>query len=483
MRVSAALALLFTLNDCGPVVKAQTPGTFSPTGDMTTARTAHTATLLQNGRVLIAGGLPGGYGNNPLASAEVYDPATGLFTPTGAMTTARTQHTATLLADGKVLITGGRGPIVQGLGAEELASAELYDPLTGAFTPTGAMNALRGLHAATLLPDGRVLMIGCAIPCNSAIAEIYDPAAGNFLDAGPPGAGGGTATLLTDGRVLITGGCPADFRGTKAQLYDPASGTFRSTGPLPTGCSNINMATLLLTGQVLIEGSDEYPDPATAALFDPPSGTFAVIGFAIRPREFSAAVLVPDGTVLITGGQLPGGNGDPSAEVYSPASGTFALTGSMSTARHANTATLLPDGTILVAGGYSVWPAATASAEIYRPAHLIPSPILYSTSGDGGQGAILHASTHQLVSPDNPAAAGEALEIYGAGLVDGAVIPPQVSIGGRTAQVLFFGQAPGYAGLNQVNVRVPGGVALGGAVPTRLNYLSRPSNEVTIGVR
>src|SRR5262249_44818071 len=108
------------------------------------------------------------------------------------------------------------------------------------------------------------------------------------------------------------------------------------------------------------------------------------------------------------------------------------------------------------------WPAATASAEVYHSEHLIPPPILYSMSEDGrGQGAILHASTHQLVSPDKPAAAGEALEIYGAGLADGAVIPPQVSIGRQMAEVLFFGKAPGYEGLNQVNVRVPGGVAAG----------------------
>jgi hypothetical protein len=111
-------------------------------------------------------------------------------------------------------------------------------------------------------------------------------------------------------------------------LFDPSAGIFRSIPLLPNGCSNISTSTLLLTGQVLVEGSDEYPVPADAALYDPLGGKWTSLGTAIRPREFSAAVLFPDGNVLITGG-----DGDnPSAEIYAPASGTFALTGSMSTA-------------------------------------------------------------------------------------------------------------------------------------------------------
>jgi hypothetical protein len=462
---------------------AQSSGTFTPTGNMTTPRAGHTATLLLNGKVLIAGGSVGGFGlGNVLASAELYDSSTGAFTPAGAMNTARILHTATLLADGRVLIAGG----YNGQGdSQSIASAELYDPSTGAFTPTGFMFNLRGRHSATLLADGRVLTQGCAIPCNSAIAELYDPATGKFADAGTPGAGGDTATLMADGKVLITGGCPADFHGTKAQVFDPVAVVFSFTGLMTNGCADINTATLLTDGKTLFAGNaDNNGFPDQAEIYDPAVGTFTSLGETIGPHQFSAATLIPDGTVLITGGQLPGGDGDPGAELYFSTTRTFTLAGKMITPRYYHTATLLPDGAVLVAGGYGVWPGATANSETYNPTVLIPPPVLYSLSVDGrGQGAILHAGTGQITGPDYPATVGEALEIYLTGLMDGSVIPPHISIGGRTAEVRWFGNTPGFVGLNQVNVRVPSGIASGPAVPVRLTYLSRPSNEVTIAVR
>ena len=145
-------------------------------------------------------------------------------------------------------------------------------------------------------------------------------------------------------------------------------------------------------------------------------------------------------------------------------------------------ATLLPDGTVLVSGGWVCCGRTIATAEIYHPTVKLASPHLLSLSG-GPQGAILHASTQQLVSAASPVVAGEAVEIYGTGLIDGATIPPQVAIGGRSAEVLYFGTAPGYAGLNQINVRVPHGVPSGPCVPVRLDYLGRPSNEVALAVR
>jgi uncharacterized protein (TIGR03437 family) len=153
---------------------------------------------------------------------------------------------------------------------------------------------------------------------------------------------------------------------------------------------------------------------------------------------------------------------------------------------------VLNNGQVLVTGGILSAPPdgpnrafmGTASAELYTPTGLIPALSLISTSGDGwGQGAILHGSTQQLVSPDNPAFPGEALEICGTGLIAGGPLRPRVAMGGSVAEVLYFGDAPGFAGLNQINVIVPGGVASGPKVPVRLKYAGRWSNEVTLAVK
>ena len=237
--------------------------------------------------------------------------------------------------------------------------------------------------------------------------------------------------------------------------------------------------------QVLFVGNVENDGfPADAELFDPADGTFSRIASAAANHEYAAAALLPDGTALIAGGQLPGGNGEVVSELYAPSTGGFSPAGNMITPRHEHTATLLPDGTVLIAGGFNLWPSPTSSAEIFRPPVLQTSPALFSVSGNGqGQGAIWHAATGQLATAGTPAAAGEILSMYTTGLGAGSVIPPQVSIGGRGAAILFAGDAPGYPGFTQVNLRVPAGVAPGSAIPVRLNYLGRPSNEVTIGVR
>jgi hypothetical protein len=394
--------------------------------------------LLPDNRVLIAGGGPAA----AATTAELYDPSTGIFTPTGSMGAAHIR--ATLLNNGHVLMTGGVG------------NAELYDPATGGFTTADAYAVIPGnLVSANLLADGSVLVTGwdsgCDSECDANLTEVYDPSKDSFSVTGGSYKSispiGRTATLLMDGRVLFAGGENSDSWFPYADLYDASTGTFARTGEMT------------------------------------------------KARDNHTATLMPDGTVLIAGGRLDYGPpccvSSSAADVYDPATGGFRSIGNMTGARGYHTATLLKDGTVLIAGGIYVDtrspsprpPTFLASAENYTPAALAPAALLSLAQDGKGQGAIQHADTYQLVTSDNPAVAREAVVIYCTGLVDGSVIPPQVAIGGRMAEVLWFGNVPGYPGLNQINARVPDGVAAGPMVSVRINYIGRPSNEVTIGVR
>jgi hypothetical protein len=481
-----------------PLVAAQSAGTFTPIKNLTVPREFHTATLLPNGTVLIAGGFSSGIGPfSTWASAEIYDPSTGAFVSTGSMTAARHMHTATLLPDGKVLIAGG----ADGNGGPLQASAELYDPATATFAATGSMTTPRAQHLAILLNTGKVLIAGGS----SLTAELYDPSTGTFLATGNMTESGfvGTATLLADGRVMFTRSVSETYED-HADLYDPATGTFTRTGDLIDSSTSgpavrpgeQPTATLLANGKVLIAGGTwgDFAGSNVAEIFDPASGHFTVTGtMTAGIGAYAAATLLPDGNVLIAGrydgvncgkiiiGQPQLGTCPGVAELYDSIESAFGPpveTQSMEGHR----STLLPNGTVLLTGGFRCCGASIDSAELYNPATLVPAPVLFSLSGDGrGQGAIWHAQTGQIASASNPAVAGEALSMYTTSLADGSIIPPQIAVGSQLAEVLYFGPSS-YPGYNQVNFRVPAGVTPGSAVSIRLTYLARPSNEVTIAV-
>jgi hypothetical protein len=317
------------------------------------------------------------------------------FVSISAMMAAHSGHTATLLVDGRVLVAGGTINATR-------PTAELFIPGSSSFTPTSSgMLYARSGHCASLLPGGRVLIVGGGDANANLVetAELFDPVTQSFSTTGNLNQArtGATATLLPSGNVLIAGG--QDGGGTllsSAELYDPSTGTFTLTGNMHMARAQ-HTATLLSNGKVLLVGS--IKDTGSAEIFDPASGSFSPTGSMIQPRAHHTATLLPNGTVLVLGGTqiMPpvGGGAAPapvsldSTEIYDPAKSAFHAAGKLLIARDSHSATLLANGTVLVAGGYihgfdgdadPEWDTIFM-AELFDPATLI-STAAASLEGD-----------------------------------------------------------------------------------------------------
>jgi hypothetical protein len=338
-------------------------GTFFPTGALAARRDGHTATRLADGRVLIVGGEGDGdpsRGEEDLATSEIYDPDKGAFSMTGSLATQRFGHSATLLANGKVLIAGGMNHLAT---ATYLSSAELFDPAKGTFSSVGSLVGMRTSHRAVGLPSGKVLLVGGSQNPNSA--EVFDPAAGIFYSRDLPRSYH-TATVLGNGKVLLSAQPDPmnDFAVENAVLYDPVARIFTATGAM-VRARRCHAATRLLDGRVFFAGSGPWtntPALLRTELYDPVAGTFTATP-TMTSRCGLTATLLTDGRVFLAGGST----NDATTAVFDVAANTMSTTVALGSARQGHTATLLPNGTVLLVGGWGDQYKTLAGAEIFTP--------------------------------------------------------------------------------------------------------------------
>ena len=334
------------------------------TGSMSVARRHATVTPLLDGRVLITGGnSPTAPNGQPFASAEIYDPVTDTFAPTGSMGTGRTLHTATRLPDGRVLVVGGWNPVTN----LSIASAEIYNPATGTFAPTGSMTFARSQHTATLLPNGKVLIAAGWIAGPTNTAELYDPGTGTFAGTGSLTGvrNTHTATLLQNGKVLVAGGFGTAGALNTAELYDQASGSFTPTGNMQSARGS-HAAARMASGDVVIVGGVPatlgVPNPATQEVYGVAGGTFGslnTIGTALS-LNWPTASLLQFGFVLLAGGNE--GNVANWQATFAPTPNAYLSFGNGSIGTNPMDAggqwgagqVLLDNGRVLVGGGGSL---------------------------------------------------------------------------------------------------------------------------------
>jgi len=372
----------------GGVSGASTPfnvSGFCDTGAINTARHNQIVITLPNGKILVTGGATNPDNTGVLASAEVFDPATHAFTAISPMNVARADHSMTLLNDGTVLVAGGFND------TGVVSSAEIFNPVNNTFTLLGnAMTSLRAQHVATPLPNGKVLLTGGNTNTTTlATAELYDPGAQTFTATTQSMTAPRQihhADLLPNGKVLIAGGFDVNNNAlNSAEIYDPVAGTFTPTGPMTTGRGN-HATALLYNGLLLVAGGLTGPGTgltftATAELYNPTTGQFTPTGGMSIPRAHYTAMTLADGTVLIQGGAglgaLPNGT---NADIYNPATGQFTTTGNFTQNQTGQREGLLFDNTVLLTSGVNAADVAVTNDELFYPP-AVPPGIVVTTAG------------------------------------------------------------------------------------------------------
>lgn len=403
-----------------------TTGTWSNTGNLNTDRNAHTATLLLGGKVLVAGGFscaPPPQSCLQLRSAELYDPATGTWSNTGNLNIARDAHTATLLPNGNVLIAGGF------LAGSALNNAELYDPATGTWSSAGNLNTGRYRHTATLLPNGKVLVAG-GLGANADLnsAELYDPATGTWSMTGNLNTAREfhTATLLSNGKVLVAGGFVNFDNGqvtNSAELYDPVTEIWSNTGNLNTGRA-YHTGTLLPNGKVLVAGGffvAGFPNITNSAeLYDPATGTWSNTATLNTARRFHTVTLLPNGKVLAAGGS--GFNAPNSAELYdsgttTPGPNTVQFSAASYSASESDSSAAI---TVTRTGDIAA-PASVDFTTVDDPAAVPCDPTIRQPDGTPyPQGAAYARCDYATTLDTLTFAAGEAQRVLSIPLIDDA---------------------------------------------------------------
>jgi N-acetylneuraminic acid mutarotase len=367
-----ALLAISTSAGAQDTFSAPASGTWTPTGSLTYARDGHTATLLKNGNVLVTGGEND---NITLGSSELYNPSTGKWTATGFLHIDRAGARAVLLPSGQVLVAGGCTSNC----LDATNTAELYNPTNGAWSLTGGLATGRAYFSLTLLKNGHVLAAGgcTALDVNGCTtitntAEIYNPSTGSWTPTGHLRAArtDHTASLI-GAAVLVAGGAnSAGDAFSSSELYNPTTGLWTLTGRMNAAHAE-HTATVVSSGKVLVAGGENAGGVSgrQTELYDPATGKWTLTGNLHTARQEHTAVLLPNGNVLVAGGTLAVSTGSSvlrSSEIYNPSTGLWTTSGAMKNARTGHTATLLTTGVVLAAAGSGAT-ADLVSAEIYTP--------------------------------------------------------------------------------------------------------------------